>query len=478
MAGTYADGLQTGGADLRTFSRVSKRLIVCCDGTWQDALDVRQNWKYTNVLRLARALNYVDDRVEPPVHQIVFYQSGIGTDNLYDKIVDGITGANLAEKVEDAYGFIAHNYHPGDEIFLFGFSRGAYTARMVAMFIGAIGVLDRTQMDHFASIFLAYQKRGKETDLDQIQILDEKLEPWTNPNAPGKMRAQSGPHKFSIKIVGVFDTVGSLGLPEELVFRSKKLKTIFGFPDRLLGEHIARAYHAMAINEDREDFSVAKFEQTEGGRRKGQTLKQCWFSGSHCDIGGGYEEHDLSDVTLNWMVAEIQDALSIDFSYLSSLPTPTAPWGALPFHPPLVGIYSYAKTKERPLPTVTDDVTHEVIHPSVLEQPSPELQLKQHLMENPDLVHQLLPWEANVRVAWDGHVAATTALKTEMPAKVHWPEHDHSIFHKAFNAIKESVHAESNEEDSESNTHSAYVKGWLHRAAGESRVGAVVQELI
>ncbi|KAI0735094.1 hypothetical protein C8Q76DRAFT_791673 [Earliella scabrosa] len=393
-----------------------KRIIVCCDGTWQDGLDARQRWKYTNITRLARSINHVDDRFDPPVHQVVFYQNGIGTENLYDKIVSGLTGATLAGKVEEAYGFIAHNYRPGDEIFLFGFSRGAYTARMVAMFIGAIGVLDRTDMDNFASIFLQYQKRGKaETEEGMLQkrLLDEKLEPWTGPSGPGKKRVDVTPGHFSVKIIGVFDTVGSVGMPEELCLSSEKLKNIFGFPDKHLGHHVERAYQALALNETRKDFDCAKFEQTPAGRERGQILKQCWFTGSHCDIGGGFQEHDLSDLSLNWMIANIEDAICFDYDYVTSLPRPQAPWGTLPPHDPIAGIYQLAKVVQRELPTDVDEVTHEVYHSSILEQSELAPAIREIIENKPELVAELLPWEVKVKTSWDEKLTAALASEAD-----------------------------------------------------------------
>ncbi|KAI0932121.1 hypothetical protein AcW2_000831 [Taiwanofungus camphoratus] len=258
--------------------RIKKRIIVCCDGTWQDGTVVGERWKYTNVLRLARAVNHIDERFDPPIPQIVFYQSGVGASNsIYDQIVDGATGASLGEKVEEAYAFIAHNFAPGDEVraksdvdwvvsqvkrceysflaFLgepIQLDEGTYGSMNPQ---GEIGVLDRTDMDHFAAIFLAFQKRGKTSDEDEIKALDKQLAPWTHHDSPGKKRADLGPDSFSVKCIGVFDTVGSVGLPEELTHRSEKIKSIFGFRDKLLGEHIARAYQALALNERRADFA-------------------------------------------------------------------------------------------------------------------------------------------------------------------------------------------------------------------------------
>ncbi|KZT30531.1 hypothetical protein NEOLEDRAFT_1053819 [Neolentinus lepideus HHB14362 ss-1] len=381
-------------------NRIKKRIIVCCDGTWQDGLIVKQRSQYTNVLRLARTINHQDERepFKPPIPQIVFYQSGIGSaKNWYAEFVEGPLGSSLGDKVQEAYAFIAHNYQPGDEIYLFGFSRGAYTARMVAALIGEIGVLDRMDMDWFAVLFTAYQKRSKTQDPEERAQCDAYL---AKEGARGKRRADSDRDTFSIKCIGVFDTVGSVGLPEELTVKSKEVKEAYGFPDRKLGEHIERAYQALALNETRADFNCSEFEQTDGGRRKKQVLKQCWFTGSHSDIGGGWVDHDLSDLTLTWMAANIEDTLSLDTKYLKGLPAPVEPWGQLQPHDPTQGIFMLADRIQRQYPTSTNDITHEYIHSSVLEQKTILPALRNDIELNPALIPPLMPLEEEMKVSW------------------------------------------------------------------------------
>ncbi|OAX32080.1 hypothetical protein K503DRAFT_21062, partial [Rhizopogon vinicolor AM-OR11-026] len=239
----------------------------------------------------------------------------------------------------------------------------------------------------------SYQKLGKETDPIKIEELKASLSKWTSHDSRGKRRADPDDDSFSIKCVGVFDTVGSVGLPEELTHKSSSTKSTFGFPNNELGEHIEHAYHALAIDETRSDFNCCKFEQTDGGRRKGQILKQCWFSGSHSDIGGGSEEHDLSDLTLWWMVANIGDMLSIDVAYITSLLNPVAPWGMQPPHNSRIGIFALSEANARELPTVTDNMTYETIHPSVLRQ-------KQPIACDPALLCELLPLEEELQKNW------------------------------------------------------------------------------
>ncbi|KAK0446409.1 uncharacterized protein EV420DRAFT_1276582, partial [Desarmillaria tabescens] len=377
-------------------TRDRKRLIVCCDGTWQDGVLTQDRLLYTNTLRLARTITNEDTRSDPPIQQIVFYQSGIGSEgNLYDEYVDATTGGSLADKVEEAYGFIALNYFPGDEIFLFGFSRGAYTARMVAMFIGAIGLLDRRDMDNFARIFIAYQRLAKsDNETGSRRLLRDELYAFTKPDAHGLQRANT---PFSIKCVGVFETVGSLGLPDELTLNLKKAKEIFGFPDKVLGGHIKRAYHALALNETRRDFDCAKYERAPEGLSKGQILKQV---GCHSDIGGGYRDHDLADIVLIWMAANIQDMLSLDMEYLRSVPSPVAPWGAQKPHNPRTGLSSLFFATQRKLPLSIDNVTNETIHLSVLEQAELPSVLADAIAAGNTPVENLLPLEEEFKVKW------------------------------------------------------------------------------
>ncbi|KAG6336091.1 hypothetical protein ID866_2988, partial [Astraeus odoratus] len=210
--------------------------------TWQDGVKVKDRWKCTNILvkivqgaqsrRCAGGISDTSDRVLPNRDRELTQLLLAICRRL------GATGLSLADKVQEAYAFIAQNYFPGDEIFLFGFSRGAYTARMVAMFIGAIGVLDKTDMDYFADIFLGYQKLGKSTDPKEIAKLKEQLDPWTSQTSRGKKRADLDRDSFTVKCVGVFDTVGSVGLPEEITHKTPPANSIFGFPNTELGDHI------------------------------------------------------------------------------------------------------------------------------------------------------------------------------------------------------------------------------------------------
>ncbi|KJA29447.1 hypothetical protein HYPSUDRAFT_127796 [Hypholoma sublateritium FD-334 SS-4] len=387
--------------------RSFKRIVVLCDGTWEDGIRDQQRSSYTNVLRLARSLHHEDARRErePPIPQVVFYQSGIGSgNNFYSEYIE-------ADKVEDAYAFIAHNFIPGDEIFLFGFSRGAYTARMIAMFIGAIGVLTRKDMDHFGSIFLSFQNLGicKKEDIKKRTSLETFLAPWRSPDSEGHQRAAFGKNGFTVKCVGVWDTVGSLGLPHEIDPAHKDRHQLFSFPDCNLGEHIQTAYQALAINEMRKDFVCTKFIQSDAGKAKGQILKQTWFSGCHADIGGGYPVHDLSDLSLIWMAvsipANVEKYLRIDVDYLQGLLNPVAPWGVQIPHDSRTGVFALTLKLQRTLPTAPNPQTNETVHASVVRQIHDKTTgalegLAKAISAYPMLVAESMPLEDLVRETW------------------------------------------------------------------------------
>jgi len=270
---------------------------------------------------------------------------------------------------------------------------------MVAQFIAEIGVLDREDMDFFAQIFINYQTLGKIQDAKQKGDLKMKLAQWTNPAANGKKRAATT-GKFSVKFLGVWDTVGALGLPgpfKQLPWQEK----IFGFNDSLLGDHIERACQALALNETRYDFAANKLSQTDAGRAKNQYVKQVWFSGAHADIGGGYDFHDLSDVTLFWMVNELDKYLSLDFAYLQKQVEAVAPWGNQEPHDPTRGIFKLAWEVKRPLPSRPNDpVTHEYVHQSVIQQSKPNPAILALVKMYPELLCPLGELEIKLQTNW------------------------------------------------------------------------------
>jgi uncharacterized protein (DUF2235 family) len=256
---------------------MSKRIIFCADGTWDDT---ESN---TNVLTMFDAVAVTAD-------QISFYDSGVGADGApIQKLAGGAFGDGLFQKVQDGYTKIAHVYTPGDEIFLFGFSRGAYTARSLAGMIAICGLPSAGFDDKLVeTAFQAYRQPA------QRDALLKSLSSYNLADA-------------ILKMVGVWDTVGSLGIPA----LEGKVATNCQFLDTNLHPDVLNAYQALAIDEKRREFPPTLWT-TPAKPVPGQTLEQVWFTGVHCDVGGGYPETGLSDITLSWMMGKAR-ALGVVF---------------------------------------------------------------------------------------------------------------------------------------------------------------------
>ncbi len=254
-----------------------KRIIVCCDGTWNKP-DQKQGGKYnpTNVVKFARTIL---PQTSDGTQQVVFYDQGVGTGFGLDKFFGGAFGFGLGKNVIDGYRFILHNFVPGDEIYLFGFSRGAYTARSIAGMIRNCGILKKQYGDHFNEAFRLY--RRQDAPPDSNEAIDFR-------------RCYS--FETKIKCVGVWDTVGSLGIP--VSFCKNRLNKKFQFHDVTLSSKVENAFHALAIDEQRGPFKPTLWYAK---NVSGQRVEQRWFSGVHSDVGGGYVEAGLSDIAFMWM---------------------------------------------------------------------------------------------------------------------------------------------------------------------------------
>ncbi|GAA5824547.1 hypothetical protein JCM11251_000469 [Rhodosporidiobolus azoricus] len=311
-----------------------KRLIVGVDGTWQTALHQSHPANLSNVARLLTALESVDHRSAKSIVQLKLYISGIGTgEEIATGAYHGAVGQGVLEKVREAYYWLAQNWEEGDEIYLVGFSRGAYIIRLLCTTIHLLGILDRkSTLSLFPAIFDALctnwnPHKGGEAGA-------KKLEPLLEAIRPGKeeqlKKAEGG---FLIQAVGLFDTVPLYHLhplaASSAITKQPHLSPL-GLPDAPLEPHVKRAYHALAINEEREAYQPLLWEVGPEGLREGQKVEQTWFAGAHTDIGGGNSIHDLSDLTLAWLVSRLLPLLSLDLAYLAALSAhPIAPWGAM-----------------------------------------------------------------------------------------------------------------------------------------------------
>jgi uncharacterized protein (DUF2235 family) len=259
---------------------MSKKIIVCADGTWNTPHGIGAEVNDTNVRKLYCALT------DGP-NQLRYYDSGVGTDGSpIDHLFGGAMGEGLFQKIQDGYEFISYVYDPGDEIYLFGFSRGAYTARSLGGMIARFGVPNKN-LDNMTvkSIFDAY----REPDPDKKKQLQTTL------------TQRYGLDQVIVRMVGVWDTVGSLGIPGLLfsIFDQQK----YGFLDTTLHPNIQKAFHSVSIDERRDQFQPTLWTNPDGSMRDNDdTVQQIWFPGVHSDVGGGYQECELSEITLSWMM--------------------------------------------------------------------------------------------------------------------------------------------------------------------------------
>ncbi|WP_376694195.1 DUF2235 domain-containing protein [Wenzhouxiangella sp. EGI_FJ10409] len=263
-----------------------KRIVVCCDGTWSSADRERDGSPApTNVLRLAESVAGEDSM---GVEQRVYYGPGVGSDgNRLYRWFAGATGWGLSDNLKDAYRFVVAHYEPGDELFLFGYSRGAFTVRSLAGMIFNAGVLKTEFADRIDSAFDLYKSRS----------------PLKHPDAAEAVRFReryARENRTPVEFIGVWDTVGALGNP--LLLHKSPLSRRVQFHDTRLGPTVRYAYHALAIDEKRRHFKATLWRRLP--RAHDQTVEQRWFVGVHGDVGGGGPNAGLSAITFGWILRQ------------------------------------------------------------------------------------------------------------------------------------------------------------------------------
>jgi uncharacterized protein (DUF2235 family) len=267
-----------------------KKIIICADGTWNTENQTDNGTPCpTNVVKIARILMPRDSK---GIDQVVYYHPGVGT-NIGQRIGGGAFGAGLFANVRDCYRFLMLNYAPGDLIYLFGFSRGAYTVRSLAGLIRNSGILRRGHEAAEARAIENYRDYSDATAPDSAAMRAFRTE---------HAYTENGNTDQEIELIGVWDTVGALGIPGiDSRFRLPG-GLDWQFHDVKLSSYVKNAFHALAIHEHRTEFLPTLWEQSEAGRARKQRLEQVWFVGVHSDVGGGYAESGLSDIPLLWMI--------------------------------------------------------------------------------------------------------------------------------------------------------------------------------
>lgn len=330
-----------------------RHLVVCCDGTWNTP-DQRDDGVLvpTNVVRLHHALADVDDAGNP---QLEYYHPGVGADgNWWEKLAGGGFGLGLTKNIMSAYRWLGAHYRHGDKISLFGFSRGAYTVRSLAGLITSRGLLDLSGLRNDDEV---WRRVEAAEDAYRRQLPRNR---WAR---GWKFHGSPPGHQLTIHFLGVWDTVGALGIPNDLAILNLIDRfSHFEFHDTDISPAIENARHAVAIDEKRAPFSPTLW--TGGSRRS--TVKQVWFPGVHCDVGGGYRETGLSDGALRWMIDEASDP-AVGLGFQKAMVAQIDPVYGDVMHDSFRGAMKVLKSRPRSMPLLTRR-NAKVVHESVFQR--------------------------------------------------------------------------------------------------------------
>ncbi len=246
-------------------------LILLFDGTWNDPQD------RTNVFRLCTSLA---DHAKDRGRQRFFYGPGVGTGRL-TRFRGGVFGYGLSQNLMQGYDWLARRCTDGDRIFIFGFSRGAYTARSLVGLIRKCGLLRVSTPDLLAAAETLYR--------------DKSIAP--EDPAARQFRTRFS-RSISIHFLGVWDTVGALGIPGTMLSEKGR----YAWHDTQLSSIVKHACHAMALDEHRSPYDVVLWTHPTGQKKYSQLdVEQRWFAGAHANVGGGYGDDPLADPPLAWI---------------------------------------------------------------------------------------------------------------------------------------------------------------------------------
>ena len=322
-----------------------KRIAIFADGTWQ----AEDSANISNIVVLKDAVKRI---AADGTKQITGYHIGVGADTAKPlAYLEGAFGLGVSNDIQDLYRNLTQRYvgrgdnREPDELYLFGFSRGAFTARSLAGLIRHCGVLRPEHIDKVKEAFGLYVAQDALHDADSETVIAfRKQYAWPE---------FSDANFFHTHFVGVFDTVGSLGIPIAYKFNA-------GFHDTTLSPYVHYACQALAIDEQRGNFKPCLWQQ-HANALSGQQLVQAWFPGVHCDVGGGYPQTGLADCTLHWMANYARAAgLDIDTSRFAE-PNPD---GTL--HDSLTGIYKVMPSSRRDIGQAVTNTLPQRIHADAL----------------------------------------------------------------------------------------------------------------
>ncbi len=317
-----------------------KRLALFLDGTWNDPED------NTNVSRL-KVLTADRDGVP----QLVFYGEGVGN-RASERLRGGALGKGLSRNVRTGYQWLIEHYEDGDQVFLFGFSRGAFTARTLAGMIARCGLLQPGAAMSVPQAYARYRQGKEATPLHELEWRQRDGEALS----PDERLWLESSRRIDIEFIGVWDTVGALGVPFGKI-RGLSRST-FEFHNTYPSVLYKNMFHAVAIDEHRKAFDATLWT---GFQPKGedfdplkpdQTIEQRWFVGDHCDVGGGHPSAPLAQIPLAWLQTE---AAARGLAFKRMVEVPDEAMLARPhdsFASFALGVYRLIKLNQRHLRTI------------------------------------------------------------------------------------------------------------------------------
>ncbi|WP_419939869.1 phospholipase effector Tle1 domain-containing protein [Candidatus Palauibacter sp.] len=347
---------------------MAKNIVICSDGTWNSAYKRRG----TNVFKLYEALDHTG-RPGSGEEQIAFYDDGVGTQKLrLLRILGGAFGLGLARNVRQLYTSLARVYEPGDRIYLFGFSRGAFTVRTLADMICRCGIVDvkgggsgdgvpltgRALRERVRRAYKTYRSSYRE-------VWTRNVDKWIRAGLPQTHEPAT------IQMVGVWDTVDAVGLPFRDQAEILNLMFRFKFPDTFLPSNVDYGYQALAIDEERTTFEPILWNERINGppkpRGAKQVVTQVWFAGAHANVGGGRPKQGMSLVSLFWMM-EKAESLGVRFSKSTRRGIETARNVHDELYDSRSGIAALYRYRPRNIRAMCEDRAQVRIHESAVER--------------------------------------------------------------------------------------------------------------
>jgi hypothetical protein len=315
-----------------------KKIVLLSDGTGNSAAKLFK----TNVWRVFQSLDLQDPQIR------AIYDDGVGTDHFAPvALLGGAMGLGLAKNIRDLYEFLCRNYEEGDEIYAFGFSRGAFTIRSLVGMVTSVGLVKAGNSAQLqAAVEHAYREHRK-----QFTTVWAKLRQRIQPDSP-----RFTPKKLGvvppIRFLGLWDTVAAYGLPiDELQRGIDMYFRAHSFPHRRLAPNVQRACHALSLDDERRTFHPMLWD--ERGEPEGR-ISQVWFAGVHSDVGGGYPKEALSYVPLAWIMSEAEKAgLRFKGGVREQFEKLADPHGEL--HDSRSGMAAYYRYAPRDVATLTRD---------------------------------------------------------------------------------------------------------------------------